>query len=136
MFPSKSCNNYIMLAMFRIIIFWFGDSVAVSHFKQCNLKVRAMSALITNCLYTLSCRELSTSHTPENLKHGRSLTVMPWTTMDEFNAMPNTQRISLASFHIPMSDLSYKICPHEHNICLIISSVRPYSHESQHQSYL
>ena len=31
-------------------------------------------------------------------KHGRSLTVMPWTTTDEFNVIPKTQWISLASF--------------------------------------
>ena len=31
-------------------------------------------------------------------KHGRSLTVMPWTTTDEFNIVPKTQRMSLASF--------------------------------------
>ena len=31
-------------------------------------------------------------------KHGRSSTVMPWTTTDEFNVIPKTQRMSLASF--------------------------------------
>ena len=31
-------------------------------------------------------------------KHGRSLTVMPWTTTDELNDVPKTKRMSLASF--------------------------------------
>ena len=31
-------------------------------------------------------------------KHSRSLTVMPWTTTDEFNVILKTQRMSLASF--------------------------------------
>ena len=31
-------------------------------------------------------------------KHGRSLTVMPWTTTDEFKVIPRTQRMSSASF--------------------------------------
>ena len=33
-------------------------------------------------------------------KHGRSLTVMPWTTTDEFNVIPETQGMSLASFPV------------------------------------
>ena len=57
---------------------------------------------IVDTNHTLSCRELSTLTQPHpharKRKHGRSLTVMPWTTTDEFNVVPKTQRMSLASF--------------------------------------
>ena len=47
-------------------------------------------------------------------KHGRSSTVMPWTTTDEFSVVPKTQRMSLASF--PWHRIVVQSC----GICLII----------------
>ena len=43
--------------------------------------------------------DTASSTRPRSCKHGRSLTVMPWTTTDEFNVIPKTSTgMSLASF--------------------------------------
>ena len=91
----SKCNQFI------IIIIWFGDTVTVTHPTNCNTnsKVRACQLNIPTTPFPAGAFHLTQPHPhARKRKHGRSLTVMPWTTTDEFNVVPKTQRMSLASF--------------------------------------
>ena len=79
--------------------------VTVLHLTKCNTNSNVMSAWQT--INTLSGRGLSPGH---NLVHtlvsanmAAVLTVMPWTTTDEFNIVLKTQRMCLTYYPLPIS---------------------------------
>ena len=76
----------------------------------------------------------ASSTRPRKRKHGRSLTVMPWTTTDEFNVVPKTQRMSLASFPGHLVRSCVILCDLVWSCVIVCDLVWSHIHASSFQS--
>ena len=83
-----------------ILIIWFGDTVTMSHLTKCNTNSK-VQVMLTNYPHPFLQGAFHLTKPRPHVwkrKHGSSsLTVMPWTTTDEYNLIPrNMMMIGLA----------------------------------------
>ena len=99
--PEIKLLKICVFLLIIIVIIWFGDTVVVTHLTKCNTnsKVRAICRLNKPHPFLRGAFHPTQPHPhARKREHGRRLTIMPWTTTDEFNVIPKIQRMSLASF--------------------------------------